>query len=95
MAARHDILVPSLVADRRVEADQARDAISAAEQQFTRAHPNGAAGSGLSSAPDGTGGRTITCPVCFSEFSLSEAADHEHLRPASARGASRTPEPVE
>ncbi|HUC35630.1 MAG TPA: ABC transporter permease [Acidimicrobiales bacterium] len=95
VAARHDILVPSLVADRRVEADQARDAISAAEQQFTRAHPNGAAGSGLSSAPDGTGGRTITCPVCFSEFSLSEAADHEHLRPASARGASRTPEPVE
>jgi branched-chain amino acid transport system permease protein len=76
VAARHDILVPSLVADRLVEPDQGRDAISAAEAHYEA----------VRTADDGNGARSIACPVCGAVLGLAEAADHEHLR-APAGGA--------
>ncbi|MHB8593297.1 MAG: ABC transporter permease [Acidimicrobiales bacterium] len=76
VAARHDILVPSLVADRLVAADEGREAISRAGARYD------AARSGV-----GDNALTVACPVCHTVLSLDEAADHEHLRaPAPVLG---------
>ena len=70
VAKRHDLLVPSLVADRRVEidAEASADAVVGAEarveatQSFDAVEPR------------------VACPVCGSVLRLDEAADHEHLQ---------------
>ncbi|HVA05321.1 MAG TPA: branched-chain amino acid ABC transporter permease, partial [Acidimicrobiales bacterium] len=80
VAARRDVLVPSLVADRRVvTGEEAVDAIALSERHIeeVRAHPGGHLledGNGSGAEP------TITCPVCGSVLGLTEAASHEHLR---------------
>jgi hypothetical protein len=70
VARRHDLLVPSLVADRRVEAEEeaAADVIASAEKSVLEAESFAAAGP------------TITCPVCGDVLTLDAAAEHEHLR---------------
>ena len=70
VANRHDILVPSLVADRRVEAIEAdKNIIIEAEQHVEAAETF-----------DTVLGRSVTCPVCGQRVPLEEAPDHEHLR---------------
>jgi hypothetical protein len=84
VAKRHDILVPSLVADRRVETgeDQA-DVITEAEHKVEETE-----------SFDALGGPTIACPVCGDVLSLEEAPEHEHLRPAAQGIDVPEPEPV-
>lgn len=67
VAARHDIHVPSLVADRRVDAEEGRHAISSAGAHYDAARRS-------------DGGPTITCPMCGVVLTLAEATAHEHLR---------------
>ncbi|MCU1448085.1 MAG: hypothetical protein JWP02_255, partial [Acidimicrobiales bacterium] len=71
VARRHDVLVPSLVADRRVEEEQEEgaDIIVSAERHVVEADSFAA-----------TAGPTITCPVCGEVLSLEEATGHDHLR---------------
>jgi len=76
LAKRRDILVPSLVADRRVVSpDEGRDAIARAEHHIEETGTFAAAGVAR-----------ITCPVCGEVLSLEAAAEHEHLRAASDGG---------
>ena len=73
VAQRHDLLVPSLVADRRVEeAEQAaaKQAIELAEHHVEEVE-----------SFDRTGEPQIACPVCGLQLSLAEAAGHPHLQP--------------
>lgn len=106
VAARHNILVPSLVADRRVEEQESRKAITEAGRHFEEARvaepgteatsanatPGPAAAAAGYSAPgsqssalDGT--PRVMCPVCRTELTLAEAAEHEHLRLAPTTDA--------
>jgi len=95
VAARHDILVPSLVADRLVTADQGREAVSAAERHIeetrTALATTGPQANGehapvahdVAASGNGAGGPgapSVACPVCNAVLSVWEAADHEHLR---------------
>jgi hypothetical protein len=72
VAAKHDILVPSLVADRRVEEveeqRQSADIISRAGEHVQEVESFD------------VGGTTIICPVCGDTLTLEEAAEHEHLQ---------------
>lgn len=72
VADRHGILVPSLVADKRVEDDDKKaqdNAIEAAEQLVEEA------GSfDLITSPE------ILCPVCSEVLTLEAASAHDHLR---------------
>jgi hypothetical protein len=70
VARRHNLLVPSLVADRRVEAEEeaAADVITSAERSVLEADSFAAAGP------------TITCPTCGEVLALESAAEHEHLQ---------------
>ena len=79
VARRHDVLVPSLVADRRVEEEQEEraDLIVSAERHVVEADSFA------------TAGPTITCPVCDEVLSLEEAADHEHLQGDGGGGSTR------
>jgi branched-chain amino acid transport system permease protein len=79
VARRHDVLVPSLVADRRVEEEQEEqaDLIVSAERHVVEADSFAAAA-----------GPTITCPVCEEVLSLEEAAEHEHLQGDGGGGGS-------
>ena len=76
VARRHDVLVPSLVADRRVEEEEEEraDIIVSAERHVVEADSFAA------------GGPTITCPVCDDILTLDAAAEHEHLQGAAASG---------
>jgi hypothetical protein len=80
VANRHGILVPSLVADKRVEEaeKQAQDsAIESAEQQVEQV------GSfDLVSEPE------ILCPVCEEVLTLEQAAAHDHLQVNGHAGSS-------
>ena len=78
VARRHDVLVPSLVADRRVEAEEeaAADVVMSAEKSVLDAESFAAAGP------------TITCPVCGEVLALEAAADHEHLQGAEGDSGS-------
>ena len=68
LANRHDILVPSLIADRRVEDENmSGELISEAERHVEEA-------AALGSEP------SVVCPVCNERLTLLEAAEHEHLR---------------
>jgi branched-chain amino acid transport system permease protein len=72
VARRRGILVPSLVADKRVEEEERRQEdviVEAAEHHVEEV--------------EAAGGETIICPVCGEALTLSAALDHEHLRPAS------------
>jgi branched-chain amino acid transport system permease protein len=81
VAARRDILVPSLVADRRVvTGDDAVDAIEMAEHHLEEVR----ADQGADEPAGGDGDPSITCPTCGQVLGLHEAAAHEHLRTVSA-----------
>ena len=71
LAAKYDIVVPSLIADLRVE-DQA--AQSDDDSIITRAEQH---------ADEIEHTAVIVCPVCHEVFSPAGATDHEHFRPAS------------
>jgi branched-chain amino acid transport system permease protein len=74
VAAKREILVPSLVADRRVvTGEEGADAIEIAEHHLEDA---------LAEQP--TVEPSISCPTCNRVLSLPEAAEHDHLRPVSA-----------
>ena len=75
VAKRHDILVPSLVADRRIETgEEEQDVITAAEHHVEETE-----------SFDHLGGATITCPVCEAVLDLADAAHHDHLRAGDER----------
>jgi hypothetical protein len=69
LAAKHNLLVPSLVADRRVEEEQEKEAdvIVQAEHHVEEL--------------DASAGSLIACPVCAELLTLEQAAEHGHLRP--------------
>ena len=71
VANRHDILVPSLVADRRIVAtgEGEQDIISEAEHHVEE-----------QKSFDLVAGPSVTCPVCAAILPLADAPDHEHLR---------------
>ena len=75
VAARRNLHVPSLVADRRVEQEEERalDVIVAAEHHVEEVE-----------SFDVTG--KIACPVCEELLSLDEAKEHEHLLPGAKPG---------
>jgi branched-chain amino acid transport system permease protein len=77
VARRHNLLVPSLVADRRVEAEEeaAADVVASAERSVLEAESFAATGP------------TITCPVCGEVLTLESAAEHEHLQGDGGDGA--------
>jgi len=67
VANRHDILVPSLIADRRVEDENlSGELITEAERSVEEV---AAVGEPL-----------VVCPVCNEQLTLLDAAEHEHLR---------------
>ena len=71
VARRHNVLVPSLVADRRVEAEEEAkaDLVTTAER-----HVEEVGGFDVLTAP------TIRCPACNEMIPLDEALDHDHLK---------------
>ena len=73
VANRHDLHVPSLVADRLVERDEDRDAIAAAGAHYDTVRV-------AEHAP----GPVLACPVCGAVLDLAEAAQHDHLRVSAA-----------
>jgi branched-chain amino acid transport system permease protein len=81
VARRRNLLVPSLVADRRVEQEEeARaDVVAAAERHVEELE-----------SFDVVTGPTVTCPVCGEVLSLEDAAEHDHLRTAAGE---EEPEP--
>src|SRR5204863_6521463 len=67
VAKRHDLHVPSLIADRRVESENlSGELITEAERKVEEV---AAVGDAL-----------LVCPTCNERLTLAEAADHEHLR---------------
>jgi branched-chain amino acid transport system permease protein len=78
VANRHGILVPSLVADKRVEAtlEQERDVVTAAEHHVEE-----------TGSFDVLAERTISCPVCGEVLHVDDAPAHEHLRVPVTVGA--------
>jgi hypothetical protein len=67
LAAKYDILVPSLIADRRVEDENlSGELITEAERHVEEAASVGEA--------------AVVCPVCGEQLTLLQAPDHEHLR---------------
>jgi branched-chain amino acid transport system permease protein len=70
VAAKHDILVPSLVADRLADQKQQADVVIQAEQHVEEVESFDVSGA-------------IVCPVCGESLSLDAAAEHEHLRPGA------------
>lgn len=69
VAARHDLVVPSLIADMRVEGDQGDD-----DSIITRAEEH---------ADEVEHGEQLACPVCHRSFTLVAALGHEHFRPST------------
>ncbi len=96
VASRRGLLVPSLVADRRVattgEEAAERDAISLAKERFIGTAPGAAPGVVSPGGPTGSagaggsGGSLIACPVCSELLTLQEAASHPHLSAAGGTG---------
>jgi hypothetical protein len=76
VAAKRNILVPSLVADRRViTGEESADAIAMAELRIEEVRTHGA-----QDFTDSNGSPTITCPTCGRVLGLQEASAHDHLR---------------
>ena len=68
VARRHDILVPSLIADRLVEEENLKgELITEAERHVEET-------AALGNEP------AVVCPTCGEELSLTDAAEHEHLK---------------
>jgi predicted xylose isomerase-like sugar epimerase len=68
VARRHDILVPSLIADRRVEDENlSGELITEAERHVEEA-------AAVGSEP------AVVCPVCNEQLTLIDAAEHDHLK---------------
>ena len=88
VANKHAIHVPSLVADRRIEAEASKDdsLVTLAEERVEAVEE--AAAAGLTGSLSVDGGTTILCPVCGLTLSLEQAAVHEHLQPAAPQGVS-------
>lgn len=74
VANREGIHVPSLVADRRVEDNSAEAHILEEAEAKVEA----------TESFDVSGPRHITCPVCSLDLTIDEAANHDHLQPATA-----------
>jgi branched-chain amino acid transport system permease protein len=74
VARRHNLLVPSLVADRRVEAEEEAAVVASAERHVIEAESFA------------TAGPTVTCPVCGEVLALEAAAEHEHLQGGDGAG---------
>jgi len=72
VAAKHNILVPSLVADKRVETGEAEQSIVTQAEQHVEE----------TEAFDQAGDATVACPVCGDVLTLAEAGHHPHLRVA-------------
>jgi hypothetical protein len=68
VAKRHDILVPSLIADRRVETEVGEGAVLEAEHHVEEIE---AAATTITS---------ITCPACGEVVELADAPKHAHFR---------------
>ncbi|HEV7886993.1 MAG TPA: ABC transporter permease [Acidimicrobiales bacterium] len=79
VARRRNVLVPSLVADRRAEQEQERseDLVVKAEQHVEEVESFDVIGA-------------IGCPVCGAMLSIEEAMEHEHLKPGAAPAGRRT-----
>ena len=76
VARRHDLLVPSLLADRRIETgEDQQEVLRAAEHHVEEVD-----------SFDVVAERTVGCPVCGAELSLEEAPDHEHLKVGAGTG---------
>ena len=73
VARRRGILVPSLVADRRVQEEEAQQEAAIVEQ----AERHVVEMDGFEHA----GVRSITCPVCHQVMDLDAALEHAHLQP--------------
>ncbi len=97
VAAKRDILVPSLVADRRVvTGEESIDAIELAEHHMEEVHAahhapvlagvGGSAGAVANEPDAGATTPMITCPTCGRGLSIFEAAEHDHLRPPPGEG---------
>ena len=70
VANRHDIHVPSLVADKRVETgEDQQDIITSAEHHVEE-----------QDSFDLATASTIVCPTCGVTLALADAPAHEHLR---------------
>jgi len=84
VAAKRDILVPSLVADRRViTGEDSVDAIEVAEHHIEAVRAGEP--TDQSASLDGEHGTpSVTCPTCGRVLGLYEAAEHDHLRTVSA-----------
>jgi branched-chain amino acid transport system permease protein len=67
VARKYDILVPSLVADKRVEEEEAADIVVQAEHHVEEV-------AALEHDP------TVICPTCGETLTLQEAPLHDHLR---------------
>ncbi|HVE91189.1 MAG TPA: ABC transporter permease [Actinomycetota bacterium] len=82
VATKHDIIVPSLLADRRSDSDEhERSVVTAAGTHV-----------GEVEAFDVHSEPTIVCPVCEQEMTVTAAAGHEHLqakRTRAGRGSGR------
>lgn len=71
VADRHDLVVPSLFADRRIETGEGeQDVITAAEHHVETVELEPAA-------------LSVTCPTCGEVVALSDAPMHDHLRTPS------------
>jgi branched-chain amino acid transport system permease protein len=70
VARRKGILVPSLVADKRVEEEERRQADEIVEIAERHVEEVEAVGAGI-----------IACPVCGERLDMQAAMEHEHLRP--------------
>ena len=67
VAKRHDLLVPSLIADRLVEDENlSGELITEAERHVEEAAA--------------LGELAVECPTCGARLTLSEAAEHDHLK---------------
>ena len=85
VAKRHDLLVPSLVADRRIETgEDQQDVIAEAEHHVEETE-----------SFDLLGDPTVTCPVCSAVLRLAEAARHDHLRTPPPPAVGDDLEPLE
>ena len=73
LAAKYDIVVPSLIADMRVEDET--PGVADDDGIITRAEEH---------AQEVEHAEVITCPVCHGAFTPRGALDHEHFQPSGA-----------
>jgi branched-chain amino acid transport system permease protein len=81
VARRRNLLVPSLVADRRVQDDERQQEATILEQVERRVVESHNSASLL--------GQSITCPVCDIVLTLLEATSHVHLKSNGAPAKDR------